>query len=88
MVLRHVGFELFSISVRGWLPFRFFTRAIEVIGKVFRVGVADFPTSGEAGFGLKRSSELYRKDIRLIEKYGLGLLAPTMMGDAIDRNLE
>lgn len=52
MVLAHVDLELVGIGARGWLPSRLFGLGVEVVGKVFGVGVADFPSGREAGITL------------------------------------
>ena len=46
----HVCFYFFGIGAGGGFPAGFFGGGVEVVGEVFRVGVADFPGGGEAGF--------------------------------------
>lgn len=50
VVQGHVGFYLFGIAAGGGFPAGFFGGGVEVVGEVFGVGVADFPSGGEAGF--------------------------------------
>ena len=50
MVCGHVC--LYFLGVCAWrgFPARFLGAGVEVVGEVFRVGVADFPLGWEAGF--------------------------------------
>jgi len=48
----HEGFQGFGVGACRGLPAGFFGAGVEVVGEVFRVGVADFPGGGEAGGGL------------------------------------
>lgn len=51
-VLSNVFPQLFCIRAGRWLPFRLLGRGIEEVGKILRVGPADFPARGEASGGL------------------------------------
>jgi len=46
VVLGHVGLELLGVSTRRGLPAGFFGGAVEIVGEIFGVGVADFPSRG------------------------------------------
>ena len=52
MVLGHVALELLGIGSWRWLPSRLFHGLVEVIGEVFGLRVADFPSGGETCVGL------------------------------------
>lgn len=49
MVLGHVDLELVDVGARGGLPAGGLGRAVEVVGQVLGLGVADFPVFGETG---------------------------------------
>ena len=46
----HVCFYFLGVGAGGWFPAGFFCAGVEVVGKVFGVGVADFPGWREASF--------------------------------------
>ena len=47
VMLRHVGFQLLRVRLRGGLPSRLFGGRVEIVREVFRIGVAHFPVSGK-----------------------------------------
>lgn len=49
VVGRHVGFELLGVGAGGRLPAGFLSPRVEVVGEVFGLRVADFPTGRETG---------------------------------------
>lgn len=55
VVLRHVDFKLLGIRFRRGLPARLLRRWVEVIWKVLRVRMANFPTGGKTCVGLVQS---------------------------------
>lgn len=49
VVLGHVDLELVDVGARGRLPARGLGGAVEVVGQVLGLRVADFPVFGETG---------------------------------------
>lgn len=53
VVSRHIVFELFGIGAGRGFPSRYLLYRIEVVGEIFRVGVAHLPVEGKTRFGLE-----------------------------------